>query len=176
LADGIAAGKRVLLVSQKRVALDVVYKRLKERGIADFTGLIHDFKNDRKTIYEKIEKQINNIEEYRTKNNSLDVIQLERQFQTCSRSIDKFTEELEEFKESLFDESECGLSAKELYLTSKRSEKIINVKQEYRNFDFREIDDFNLKLRDYISYAREFSRKSSSGESKVFLLFGFTRP
>jgi len=160
LADGIAAGKRVLLVSQKRVALDVVYKRLKERGIADFTGLIHDFKNDRKTIYEKIEKQINNIEEYRSKNNSLDVIQLERQFQTCSRSIDKFTEELEEFKESLFDESECGLSAKELYLTSIRSEKTINIKQEYRNFDFREIDDFNLKLRDYISYAREFSRKS----------------
>jgi len=61
LADGIAAGKRVLLVSQKRVALDVVYKRLKERGIADFTGLIHDFKNDRKTIYEKIEKQINKL-------------------------------------------------------------------------------------------------------------------
>jgi HrpA-like RNA helicase len=45
LADAIASGKKVLLVCQKRVALDVVYDRLKKIELADFLGLIHDFRN-----------------------------------------------------------------------------------------------------------------------------------
>lgn len=160
IADGIASGKKVLVVSQKRAALDVVYSRLKEKGIAEFTGLVHDFKNDRKEIYAKLANQITRIPEYQSRNNSLDVIQLERQFQTSSRTIDKLTEELEEYKEALFTESECGLSVKELYLTSDRSARIINLRQVYKNFNFNDVDAFMDKLREYISYSKIFSKKS----------------
>jgi hypothetical protein len=48
IADFASKGKRVLLVCQKRAALDVVYQRLATTGMKDFTGLIHDFKNDRR--------------------------------------------------------------------------------------------------------------------------------
>src|SRR6185436_15442329 len=108
LADAIASGKKALLVCQKRVALDVVYDRLKKIDLGDFLGLVHDFRNDRKSIYEKIARQID----------SIDVIQLERRFFHVCRIIDQITETLEEFRSALFDESDCGASVKELYLTS----------------------------------------------------------
>src|SRR5688572_224596 len=50
MADAIASGKRALLVCQKRAALDVVYNRLQEKQLGDFVGLVHDFRNERKTI------------------------------------------------------------------------------------------------------------------------------
>ena len=103
---------------QKKAALDVVYSRLKEKEMNDFVALVHDFKNDRKPIYEQIDNQIESIDIYRQKNNSLDSIQLERGFLQASRRIDQILEDLDEFREALFDESECGKSAKELYLSS----------------------------------------------------------
>ena len=157
ISDYIGQGKSVLLVCQKRAALDVVYNRLKEKDIADFAALVHDFKNDRKDIYEKIAGQVNNLQEYQLKNNSLDAVQLERKFQQSSRRVDQITEELEEYKEALFDENECGISAKELYLTSSLEENSINIKQEYRFFKPNEIDDFLATLKTYHHYAEKFN-------------------
>ena len=70
----------MLVVSQKRAALDVVYNRLKDRELSDFVGLVHDFRNDRKEIYSKIASQIDRLEEFEARNNGLDAIQLERNF------------------------------------------------------------------------------------------------
>ena len=158
ISDFVARGKKVLLVSQKRAALDVVYRRLYEKDISDFIGLVHDFKNDRKAIYEKIANQIDRIPEFKLKNNSLDAIQLERKFSQGSRRIDQITEEFEEFKQILYDESECGLSVKELYLTSDLDGKSIDVKQEYRHFKFDELSGFLVNLRSYADYAVKFSK------------------
>jgi len=158
ISDFVARGKKVLLVSQKRAALDVVYQRLNEKDISDFIGLVHDFKNDRKAIYEKIASQIDRIPEYKLKNNSLDAIQLERKFSQDSRRIDQITEEFEEFKQILYDDSECGLSVKELYLTSDPDGKSIDVKQEYRHFNFNELSGFLVNLRSYADYSVKFSK------------------
>ena len=157
ISDFIARGKRVLLVCQKRAALDVVYNRLTEHNIADFAALVHDFKNDRKPIYEQLHRQIERLYEYRMKNNSLDAIQLERNFLQSSRKIDQIAEELEEFKFALFDEKEAGVSIKELYLTSDHTRPVINIKQEYKFFKVNEVDAFLSKLHIYFSYYAKFS-------------------
>lgn len=59
LADLAANGKSVLFVCEKRVALDVVHKRLRDAGIGDLASLVHDAREDRlgfianlKTLYE----------------------------------------------------------------------------------------------------------------------------
>lgn len=156
IADHIAIGKKVLVVCQKRAALDVVFERMKEKELTDFLGLVHDFRNDRKRIFEKIASQINSIDEYKMKNNSLDAIQLERNFLQISHRIDQIDEELEEFKHALFDESECDISVKELYLTSDLEQPTINLKQEYTHFRFNEISSFILKLTNYTDYAHIF--------------------
>lgn len=158
ISDAIATGKKVLVVCQKRAALDVVYSRLKELQLADFLALVHDFKNDRKEIYAKGAKQIDRVDEYRSKNNSLDAIQINRKFlQVCHR-IDQITEELDEFKKALFNDSESGVSIKELYLRSNPNKAAINLKQEYQNFPVNDITSFHARLKAYAFYAQTFSK------------------
>lgn len=154
LADAIASGKRALLVCQKRAALDVVYERLKKIDLGDFLGLVHDFRNDRKDIFAKIERQINHIDDFKAKNRSVDSIQMERRFFQASRAIDQITEELEQFKSALFDLSECGVTVKELYLTSNPHAHTINVRQEYQHFNLTDsVEAFLRKVKSYASYA-----------------------
>jgi superfamily I DNA and/or RNA helicase len=156
ISDYIASGKSVLVVCQKRAALDVVYKRLKEHDLSDFLALVHDYKNDRKEIYEKAAAQIDRVNEYKIRNTGLDTIQLERKFLHASRRIDQITEELEEFKAALFDEQECGISVKELYLRSKPADETISLKQEYQHFKIEAMAEFIRKLRTYMHYAITF--------------------
>lgn len=159
ICDYIARGKNILLVCQKKAALDVVYERLKSKDLHNSIGLVHDFKNDRKDIFHQIATQIDRIDEYKQKNNSLDAIQLERSFQQASRKIDQSVEELEEFKTMLFDESECGKSIKELYLSSDPTTLAIPLNQEYRSFHYSEVEDFKDRLSRYLRYYREFEGK-----------------
>ncbi|MEL6535442.1 MAG: AAA domain-containing protein, partial [Bacteroidota bacterium] len=156
VSDFMARGKRVLIVCQKRAALDVVYNRLREMEFATFVALVHDFKNDRKSIYEQIDAQIEKLNEYQQKNNSLDAIQLERTFLQSSRRIDQITDELEEFKTALYDDEECGLPIKELYLTSDLSAPTLSLRQEYKFFTFPELPELLRKLKAYVGYAAAF--------------------
>lgn len=116
VCDALANRKRVLVVSQKRVALEVVFQRLQEEKIRDFVALVHDFQHDRAAIYSQVARQIDRVDEYKHYSNSIDSIQMEREFIQIGRRIDAIKEELEEFREELFRIQECGLSAKELYL------------------------------------------------------------
>ena len=156
MADAIASGKRALLVCQKRAALDVVYNRLQQKQLGDFVGLVHDFRNERKMIFNKVTRQIDSIEDFKNINRSLDVIQMERRFFQVCRSIDRITEELREFRETLFSDAECGLSVKELYLTSEIAGDTINIRQEYQYFPFNTLGDFLKTLRQYATYAATF--------------------
>ena len=156
ISDFIARGKRVLLVCQKKAALDVVYKRLEEQDAKEFVALVHDFKNDRRNVYKQIAEQIERLYEYRLKNNSLDAIQLERKFIQASRRIDQITEELEELKFALFDREESGLSVKELYLTSDLNAPAVSLNQEYKFFKLDDLNDFLQKFRYYVLYSSRF--------------------
>lgn len=56
VSDALAKGKRVLVVSQKRAALDVLYNRL--ALIQSKLMLIHDANKDKKNFYEKLRQQL----------------------------------------------------------------------------------------------------------------------
>ena len=171
LADALATGKKVLVVCQKRAALDVVYSRLQSLKLADFLALVHDFKNDRKEIYAKAAALVERVNEFKVKNNSLDAIQMDRKFLQLCHRIDQITEELEEFKKNLFNDTECGVSIKELYLQSNPHKTTINLKQEYQSFPIDSLPPFLAKLNAYTHYAARFGqddyplrhRKSFSG-------------
>ncbi len=152
IADFTARGKKVLVVCQKRVALDTVYQRLQKVAMTDFVALIHDFKNDRKALFEKIAGQIERIEDFQKKNKGLDAIFLERNFTQISRRIDKISEELQSLKNALFDETICGISVKELYLSSSLNKPSIDLQDLYRSFPFQELADFEGRLSRYLQY------------------------
>ena len=160
ICDSMAAGKRILVVCQKRAALDVVYARLQTLQLAPFLGLVHDFKSDRREIYEKIASQIDRVDEYKSKNNSLDAIQLDRKFLQISHRIDQIMEDIQEFRHALFDEKEAGIGIKELYLRSDPSSNVINLKQEFQHFKLDNIGGFLTKLKSLTYYARQFDERN----------------
>lgn len=54
IADLVAQGKRILFVCEKRAAIDVVYHRLRQRGLHDLVCLIHDSQADKRAFIEDL--------------------------------------------------------------------------------------------------------------------------
>ncbi|REA62485.1 DNA helicase I [Dyadobacter luteus] len=172
MADFAARGKRVLLVCQKRAALDVVYKRLSDIGMGKFTALIHDFKNDRPQLYQQISEQIAQVDAYRQQNYSLDAVFPERQFDRESRQIDKILADLDSFREALFDEKECGVSVKELYLTTDPSQPHVDLLEFYKLFRQDSVEDYKRKLRSFTRYHQRIGKDHIWYDRKSFAGFG----
>ena len=58
IAESIASGQKVLFVSQKSVALDVVHNRLSQRGLGEFCLEIHSHKKNKKDIIQDLGKAL----------------------------------------------------------------------------------------------------------------------
>ncbi|MBD2702616.1 DUF4011 domain-containing protein [Spirosoma sp. BT702] len=171
MADAAASGKRVLLVCQKRAALDVVQERLQQVGMGSFLALIHDFQDDRRALYAQIAGQINQIDTYRQQNNSLNAVLLERDFDVESRRIDETVSELQAFKDALFDTSICGVSAKELYLTIDSVIEVIPLEDSYPQFHLINVDNFTRRLTDYAAYQNRLGADHVWSERVSFASF-----
>jgi hypothetical protein len=154
VADYIARGKKVLVVCQKRAALDVVHARLGQADLQEFVGLVHDFRYDQKALYEQLSTQIDQISEYEVANNSLDAIWLEREFLHTCRNIDKISEELDSFKEALFDESVFGVSVKTLYLLSNPQEEKIPVADDAKGYNLTSLEELLKKYKRLSQYSK----------------------
>lgn len=112
----IAAGKRVLIVCQKRVALQVVHDRLSQVGLQDFCQLLHDPEQDRPRIFSLLDAQIGNLEQWQQEHRRLEYLQLERDHRSALFTQRQAGAQLEAFRQALFDTSRCGRCPKELYL------------------------------------------------------------
>ncbi|AKD57735.1 AAA domain-containing protein [Spirosoma radiotolerans] len=174
MADAAASGKRVLLVCQKRAALDVVQKRLKDVGVDPFLALIHDFQNDRRALYAQIAAQIEQIDAYKQQNNSLNAVLLERDFDVESRRIDETVAALQLFKNALFDTAESGLSAKELYLTTVpvgSKSPLIVLDDVYQQFHLDHVDNFIQRLTSFVAYQQALETASAWADRVSFSSF-----
>ena len=156
ISDAVSKGKNVLVVCQKRVALDVVASRLMEKGLEKFAALVHDHQNDRSKLYRQIDEQIAQVENYRLENSALDSIFLERDFLRLSRDIDRISEEIDEFRDALFNDGECGISPKELYLTSDLNAPTLDFTKVYRELNLEGQQVFRRKLKNHLQYATTF--------------------
>lgn len=59
IAECLADGKKVLFVSEKMAALEVVYKRLKDAGLADFCLILHSYKANKKDTLTQLGSVLN---------------------------------------------------------------------------------------------------------------------
>ncbi|WP_373524405.1 AAA domain-containing protein [Aquiflexum sp.] len=159
--DYIARGKKVLVVSQKRAALDVVFNRMANEGFGAFLALVHDFRSDRKDLYKKILNQIRSIDNYEELNRGIDAIQLERKFAQISRLIDYNSDYFTSLKKALFNTEECGVPVKELYLSSKLSDESFDMNQFYRKFHAGRVNDFLRDFKDYEQYYKKYQNSES---------------
>lgn len=58
IAQGLADGKRILFVSEKSAALEVVHKRLSEVHLDDFCLALHSYKANKKDVLEELGKSL----------------------------------------------------------------------------------------------------------------------
>ncbi|MDX2191102.1 MAG: AAA domain-containing protein [Bacteroidota bacterium] len=152
ISDMIAKRKRVLVICQKKVALDVIYERLQMAGLQHFCTVVHDFKTDRRRVFDALLNQIEQLEAYQNANNSLDAIYLERSFLQISREIDALTSELNEFKDALFENSKYGISVKEMYLNCSIADKNYQNNEIIKNLDKTKLDNLITKLNEIVAY------------------------
>lgn len=159
ITDFVARGKKVLVVCQKKAALDVIYDRLTSKKIENFIGQVNDFKTDRSKLFQQLNTQADNAVGYKRVNSTYDIIQLEREFAQISRKIGTITEELDEFKIALFDTKECGTHIKELYLKSNRQQASTSLRREYKYFTIDKIESFIQKLKQYLPYVFMYEKE-----------------
>ncbi len=164
VSDYIARGKKVLVVSQKRAALDVVFKRLEKAGFGSFLGLVHDFRGDQKVLFDKIKDQIESIENYQSQNRGIDSIQLERELNLLSKTISRLSVKFEELRTALFDEKSAGLPIKALYLQADLNSPAFSHPH-LLQMDFEKAKGFEQDLSIFLSYQKRFSE--SFWESRI---------
>ncbi len=155
--DYISRGKKVLLVSQKRAALDVVFQRLALAGFGDFLALVHDFRGDRKLLFSKLKSQLESLEEYKVLNRSIDSIQLERQFSQVCRSIEKYTSYFESYRHALYDATKFGIPVKEIYLHSFKSDIKVDLHAEAIRFDNESLSVFLKHFQNYFYFQKSLA-------------------
>lgn len=140
IADSLAKNKKVLMVSQKRAALDVIFNRLGE--LNSKVILIHDANKDKKGFYQKVAETIESIES--NGKNSYGNYTDERNISIKAKRIDKGIRTLEQIAKTLHRPRGFGLTLQQMYSKSKN----INSKEDDRYKQFKLFRD-NNKLYDY---------------------------
>lgn len=126
VAHYMAKGKKVVVVSQKRAALEVVYQRLTSIGLGEHAALVQDFILDRKKIYERIATHIDKLDQYKLDDSTMESIEDEKRFNQLAFQLHQWDKEVSAFHHALYDTSVSGYSAHELYLLVDK-EKVLST-------------------------------------------------
>ena len=100
IAHCLALGKRVLFVAEKRAALDVVHRRLKEEGLEPFCLELHSNKSGKAEVLKQFEQSIKFIAE----TNDSD-------WERKAAELEKLRASLNGYSRALHRKYPCGLSA-----------------------------------------------------------------
>ena len=112
ITDAICKNKKILVVSQKKAALDVVFSRL---GVLNEKAMyITDEKKDKKVFYERCF----NAHQKDERDSISDVASIEKEYEELQARIDKETETLERIHRFLTMKRPFGLSLSDMYSTS----------------------------------------------------------
>jgi len=158
VSDFIARGKKVLVVSQKRAALDMVFERMEKAGFGDFLALVHDYRADHRILFEKIRKQIEAIENYQEQNRGIDSIQLEREISRLSGTIARLSEKFESLRNELFNDESAGIPVKALYLKSKIKDPAINDSSLLLKLNYQQSLDFEREFKIFQAYHQKYKK------------------
>ncbi len=90
IAEAIADGKKVLFVSEKMAALQVVYNRLASVGLSDFCFTLHSHKAKKKEILRDLESSIH-IDRTRVREDALSQLEL---LERKKNTLNQYQEEL----------------------------------------------------------------------------------
>jgi len=143
-ANFMAEGKKVLVVCQKRAALDVVFDRLKDIGISNFVSLVHDYRLQLRDIYNQLASQIEKLPDFQADISSLNSVIIEREFVQHARKIDALSQAAEVYRHQLLSTSRFGVSLAELYQLAVPAQNLPG--KHACAFQVLDLEDLNLKF------------------------------
>ena len=100
IAHCLAHGKRVLFVAEKRAALDVVYRRLREEGLEPFCLELHSNKTGKADVVAQFDRSL----KFLTDDNELD-------WEHRAAELERLRDSLNDYARALHRHHPCGLSA-----------------------------------------------------------------
>ena len=159
-AAAAGSGKSVLLVCQKKVALEVVLDRLKQLGIGRHVAMWADFRNDVSGLYGALAQQIEALDETLQRNKSLDTVVLEREYNRLCQEIARISALLEDWKSACFDESLAGVSWFELQSRYPQMGEGQSVDSVFLKFKREDWEEFLLWMN---QHSHELDRSSPEG-------------
>lgn len=149
IANAMAKKQKIMLVTQKRAALDVVYQRLNGIGLSSNIVLLHDENNDRSVFYQKLNQLLSSDQHY---------LKLEDEFHEVSAKIAQTENELNNMAKGLFEVQTHGYRAYDLYglgKPAKEQEEIIDLGGVLNQLNKHSLPDVLMKI---LSYGRFYSR------------------
>lgn len=156
ISDAMARGKKVLVCSQKRAALDVVFQRMSEVGLGRFAALVHDYRGDRNKIFARIRQQIEDIERFEEERGDLGLDIWLRDFRRDSRRIDDLGQSFEKLFAALTQRGRFGISAHELYVLAHRKSPYLDMDSIAGHFDLGTWQTCLERLANILDYAELF--------------------
>ena len=111
IANALSKNQRVLVVCQKRAALDVVAQRLEKEGLGEYVSLVEDSNKDKSTLYRRIKKFLESeVSKHEAIQNTMDV-------NFISSEIDRLIEKQSSLIHALSKPYFGGISIHQLYVS-----------------------------------------------------------
>ncbi|MFW5658742.1 MAG: AAA domain-containing protein [Bacteroidota bacterium] len=153
VADYLMRNKRVLVVSQKRAALEVVYERLSQLNFGPFAYLIHDFRNDRAGVYGKLARFLEALPELERRHASFDIQRAKAAYQTLNEQINEQLTAMGEYGQAAARPQACGLNVLELYQRVDTQLPEITIPFDVRALRASDLPELRVQLQELWAYA-----------------------
>lgn len=150
ITNAIAQGKKVLLVSEKKAALDVVYEKLLSSGFDDFSCFINNIEEDKASLFEKIKRNI-----------ELEWSYSDIEIESINAQIDEKICRLNNIIRLLNKPMEHGLTPYDTYINHSR-ENIVNANflgSSLNYFNFNSMMEFLNNLRIIGNFASKYEQE-----------------
>ncbi len=108
ISDHLARGQKVLVVCDKRTALDVVANRLEHLGLGKLCALVHDPQRDQRDLYRAIREQLDALPEAKTDASA------QGKLEKLDEELQKLHADLRGYRDALMDRGSDGVSFHEL--------------------------------------------------------------
>ena len=154
ICDYLSRDQRVLLVCQKRAALDVIQERLSDLGLSEQVLKVCDVRSDRKSIYQQLSTYIQGLAHLQP---SWAEASLGQRLKWITAQLKQVSHRWASIRSALYDGSACGLSIKNLYLEANSEAPVLAERSLLLHFSATSLDELAQKYKRYAQYARRFS-------------------
>ncbi len=155
IINAIAQNQKVLVISQKKAALNVLYQRMKQLGLQELAFLVHDYKSDKQNFYKKLKTSIEKLLQTQDENEPQSIaplISLEKQLHK------KLQNPFEKLQQKL----PCGLSPHQIYVRLNFSENnlFLSVAKKFASkFSYEELQSLKWKFQEILLYKHLFDKE-----------------